>query len=326
MILLFTDTHLDDLPDNEYRWGCFEHVHRLIDQYDVSAVFNLGDAWDRKDRFTSAFVNRLVDEIENVGARVPFTILKGNHDNPLRGPVFFDFVNGRLPGVRYVTKPQPCGDLLLLPFSPNPVAEWKDIDFVKYKAAFMHVTPTGSISENGFELPGTRLPTVPKGLKLYTGDVHVPQRIGQFTVVGCPHPIKFGDRFQPRILLLDEDTFEIVEEIPIGTIHKRVIEVNSIEALRRIDVEAGDKARIRFSLPASDIDRWGEIEAAILAWSRDNRVEVVSTEADLRVDRAVPGEVDTDASPEAVFRQFAGEEGIEGGLLDVGLELLKEVS
>ena len=109
MLLLLSDTHLDDQPDNEYRWDCFEHVHAAIDRRAVTAVYHLGDFVDRKDRFASAFVNRLLAEIENVGARVPFTILKGNHDDPLRGPAFFEFVNGMVSGVRFITKPPPDG-------------------------------------------------------------------------------------------------------------------------------------------------------------------------------------------------------------------------
>jgi hypothetical protein len=31
MLLLTTDTHLDDNPSNEYRWRVFDHVHAIID-------------------------------------------------------------------------------------------------------------------------------------------------------------------------------------------------------------------------------------------------------------------------------------------------------
>ena len=325
MLLLLSDTHLDDQPDNEYRWDCFEHVHAAIDGHAVTAVYHLGDFVDRKDRFASAFVNRLLAEIENVGARVPFTILKGNHDDPLRGPAFFEFVNGMVFGVRYITKPTPDGDLILLPFSPNPIEAWRDVRFADYRAAFLHVTPGGAVSENGFELPGSRLPAFPKHLRLYTGDVHVPQTIGQFTVVGCPHPIKFGDRFQPRMLLLDGDTFEVVEGIPIAAVRKRVIDVSSIGELGAVEVGMGDKARVRFSLGSADVNRWGEIEAAIRQWSLDSGVEVVATEVVVQSARAGVGAVDPDVSPETILRQFAGEEGVVEGLLDVGLDLLREV-
>ena len=86
----------------------------------------------------------------------------------------------------------------------------------------------------------------------------------------------------------------------------------------------GDKARVRFSLGSADVNRWGEIEAAIRQWSLDSGVEVVATEVVVQSARAGVGAVDPDVSPETILRQFAGEEGVVEGLLDVGLDLLRE--
>ena len=46
MHLLFTDCHLDDQPQNDYRWLIFEHVRTALVQYDVDTVFCLGDLVD----------------------------------------------------------------------------------------------------------------------------------------------------------------------------------------------------------------------------------------------------------------------------------------
>ena len=44
-LLFFTDTHIDDQPQNEYRWQVFNHVREAIREYGVGRVYNLGDMW-----------------------------------------------------------------------------------------------------------------------------------------------------------------------------------------------------------------------------------------------------------------------------------------
>lgn len=322
--LLVTDTHVDDNPDNEYRWGFFDHIHRILDERnDIIAVDHLGDAWDRKDRFSGAFVNRLVGEIARLGERIQFDILKGNHDEPMRGPAFFEFINGRVPGVRYVTSPIPDGNIILLPYTTDPIADWSGIDWTEFKAAFLHVTPDGAISESGFQLSGRALPKFPKSLKLYTGDVHNPQTIRGFTVVGCPHPVKFGDKFQPRMLLLDADTLEIVEEVPIDTARKLTVEIGSLDDLRALGSRRGDQVRVRLNLSSDDIGRAGEMESGIAAWAASCGATLAGTEIIVETG-SMRGQAEPDADPEELLRQFALEDGMSAELLNLGLDLMRE--
>lgn len=330
MHLLTTDWHLDDNPDNDYRWKVFDHIHALLDAYGdrISAVFNLGDTLDRKDRYSGTLVNRFLAGVASVGKRVPFTILQGNHDRTLDGSAFFSFVNGAAPvkGVRYITEPTQDGRLILLPFTPTPSETWSVIDFRRFRAAFMHVTPYGAVGENGYKLVGNKLPEFPESLKIYTGDVHVPQTIGQFTVVGCPHSVKFGDKFPPRMLLIDERSFEIVEEVPITTVSKRVIEVGSVEELRDVVVRPGDQVRIRYRLASGAIDGWGQVESQIAAWAKAAGVTIAGVEVDVGSTGSSAGARRTDAAilPDVLLREFAAAEGVTEDMLKVGLELLVE--
>ena len=322
MLLLFTDTHLDDNPDNEYRWEVFKRLHEIIDDYPITCVYNLGDAWDRKDRFSGIFVNRLVTNLREVGRRAPLKILRGNHDRPLNGPAFFEFVNGLIPGVKYVTEPEEDGKLLLLPFTPNPREDWK-FDFSKYRAAFLHITVTGAIAENGRAMVGHDPAILPKGLKLYSGDIHNPQEIRNLTYVGCPHPIKFGDEFPCRMLLLDDNTFEVEEVLKLDPPRKRVVDISSIEDLENVEVAAGDQVRIRFALDPSEVEKWGAIEGRLAEWAAEAGVKVSSIEG--VVEGTSSGRTaDLDTAPETLLQEFAKEEGISKDLLAVGLELLKE--
>ena len=325
MFLLTADWHLDENEDNEYRWKVFGEMHRILDEHPaVTAAFQLGDFVDRKDRFSSRFVNRLLGELRGIGERIPFYIMRGNHDFPLRGPSYFEFVDARIPwNVHYVTKPTPVGDVILLPYAADPVADWRGIDWTEFEAAFLHVTPDGAISESGFQLSGRALPKFPKSLKLYTGDVHNPQVVRGFTVVGCPHPVKFGDRFQPRMLLLDEDTLDIVEEVPIDTVRKLSVDVCCIDDLHALQSRRGDQVRVRINLSSGDVERTGEVEREVADWARSNGVVLSGTEIVVETG-SLRGASESDADPEELLRRFAAKEEMSDELLDLGLDLMRE--
>lgn len=322
--LLFTDTHLDENPDNEYRWRVFDRVHEILDASpEIERVFCLGDIVDRKDRFSGQFVNRLVEAVGGLGARRPLWILKGNHDDPLRGPAFFEFVNGRVPSVTYVTRPDAVDNVVLLPFTPDPVEAWRGIDFGLSRAAFMHVTVTGAISESGYTLTGGRLPIFPRHLRLYSGDVHNPQVAGRVTYVGCPHHVHFGDRFEPRMLVLDGSTAEIAREIPIATIRRRVEEIRSADDLAQLEARPGDQVRFRVALPAGDVARWGELERAIAEWAARTGATVAGTETAVELGDARG--LDRLQDPQLLLRQFGEREGIAEELMLLGEDLVREV-
>lgn len=323
MILATTDWHLDDNPDNEYRWEAIPRVVDLCRVHKVSHVIHLGDAVDRKDRFSGRFVNRLIAGFQEIAAVSPLDVLRGNHDTPLNGPAFFEFLNEMSGNISYVTDPKEIRGGIFLPFAADPAGEWSSIDFGKYEAAFMHQTVTGARGENGTELSGPTFPVFPKRLKIYSGDVHVPQRVGQVIYVGCPHPIKYGDTFPCRMLLLDEDTHDVVREIQIETVRKRVVEISSVEDLAGVVVARGDQVRVRVAVGADDVAGWGEIERRIAAWADLAGVSVTAVEAQVDAPRAA-GTPDLDVDPRTILGDYAASEQVPAELLAMGLEILAE--
>jgi hypothetical protein len=322
-ILCVTDTHFDENPANEYRWEVFSRIVEAVKTHGISRVIHLGDFVGKKDRFSSKFVNRLVRSLLDVGCLCPFDVLRGNHDTPLTGPAFFEFLNSMPGWLRYVVHPIPCEDgSILLPFADDPASAWEKIDFKDYRAAFIHQTVTGARGENGTALEGQRFPAFPRKMKIYSGDVHVPQKQGQVTYVGCPHPIKFGDDFPCRMLLLDGDTFDVVREIPIETVRKRVVEVDSVDDLRDLKVNPGDTVRVRMSLGTGDVARWGGIEREIAEWAQAVGVDCVA-EASVASPSA-SGSPEPELSPEVILAEYARTEEIDDAMSATGLELLRE--
>ena len=323
MYLLATDFHLDDNPDNDYRWAVWEHILQAVIQYRIETVFILGDWVDRKDRFPARFINRLFDEVYRICNRARLVVLRGNHDTAMTPPSYFDFAATAIQGFEYVSHPRPFfSHLLLLPFTARPKTDWADLNLADYKAAFMHATVTGAVVENGIIMENSNFPILPRTVKFYSGDVHVPQTVRNVVYVGAPHPIKFGDSFPCRMVVLDND-YNIIMEIPLSPPRKLMADIRSIDALSGLTVRHGDQIKIRFNCPPEGIEHWGETEQQIIAWAREKGVTVAGTEVIVGV--RTPGSLDAEETPEAILRGFAAREGISEELLLTGVNLLEAV-
>lgn len=336
MILLCTDLHLDEQRTNDYRWRVFDDLERACREYPVERVCCLGDVTDRRDRFPAEMVNRFVARwkavadilLARVGGDYPLgddlvDILDGNHTRLLGGGSFWEFVS-EIPGLSYVTRPtsRDDGRLLLLPFSPNPREEWRGLVTGAVVAVFLHATRSGTIAENGHELRGQELPPIPGRVRVYSGDVHNQQVVGNWTYVGAPFHIKYGDSYSGRFLLLNENTYEIVKEIAVNSLSRRIVEISSVDDLSSAVVDSGDQVKVRVapSLAAGDLG-WAAVERAVDEWARSRGVEVATIEGGYEVPNQ--GSASTEGlSPQETLCAFAEREGVSGARLDLGIELL----
>jgi hypothetical protein len=325
MYLLTSDWHETDQPGDEYRWLAFDHVHKILDEFSVSSVFILGDLWDRKDRHSSILVNRMVSSLRKLSDRVIVEILQGNHDTPLRGPPYWSFLSHLdKRRVNYITEPTEIDGMLFLPYSSDPIQDWASFNLGQYEALFLHATVSGAQSESGQILENPRFPPLPKDVPIYSGDVHVPQIVGGVTYIGAPHPIHFGDKFSPRMLLIDEDTCQPVQSIALQTIKKHQIVISNLGQLDEIKVRPGDQAQIKVEVTPSDVDRWPLIRAGVTEWARERNLMVSSLSSTMTITRDQTPSANL-GDPMSVFNNFVRKEGINDALRFVGEELLKEV-
>jgi calcineurin-like phosphoesterase family protein len=322
MKLLTADTHLDSNPDNDYRWMVFDYIQAIVASHSVDEVFILGDFVDRKDHHSASFVNRIISSLVTLSEKVAVIILKGNHDSPLRGPAYWEFFNTAGFDVHYIVEPTVWGkNLLLLPFTPNPKVDWQGLRLRQFDALFMHVTYPGALSESGFELEGSKLPVLPSDVKIYSGDVHQPQQIRNFIHIGAPLPIKFGDKYPCRMLLLN-DSFDIAEEIILSPPRKLMVDISSIDDLLKIRVRKGDQVKLRVTCGPSEIGGFGEFEYEVARWASEKGITVAGTE--VIVNSELNRDVDVNQTPEMILKQFAEHEGLAEDMVETGLGLLRE--
>jgi hypothetical protein len=322
MILLTADWHLDDQPANEYRWRVFDRVRDiLINHTNISDIFVLGDMVDRRDRHSAAFVNRLLHEIKELPRTARMTILRGNHDSTLRRPAYFEFLSS------YVSEPRRAAgldDLLLLPFTAQPQEDWKWVNWGEYQCLFMHACVTGTVTENGTILENRFFPTLPPHVRIFSGDAHVPQTVGNVVFVGSPHPVDFGDNYPTRMLVVNPQNYAIAREISIAAPQKLMLDLASVADLKKVKVAQGDQVKLRLKTDPRGIEELVRTETEITRWAKQHGVTVAGIENTIST-RFDPG-VDINQDPEYILREFAKREGLSAEVLRVGLELLKETT
>lgn len=289
-----------------------------------------GDLTDAKDYHVSTLVNRIVavvDDLRRVGVRVE--ILMGNHDLLRAGHAYFEFLN-RLENVRFITQVCDDGDktgplALFLPYTKTPVSDWQGLDFSHFSYVFMHQTAPGSVASNGQKMDGETLPPM-KGPKVYSGDIHVPQTIGDIEYIGSPYHVHFGDRFTPRAVLIDSRGR--AHNLHFDTISRVTLTVDSLRDLKQQVIKPGDQIKLRIKLSDADKHEWHRIRREASVWLRDHHVEVHDIE--LVLNRSVRRRLhESTAAPtptretdaDAVLRYVLSEE-LGGDALDIGLELV----
>lgn len=332
--LLVADLHLTDNPMEEYRWGVFDHLHRVALEEKVDEIHLLGDTQDRKDRHSSKLVNRFVDEMvrlrDETGAKL--VELLGNHNMLIDGGrPFFSFM--RYLGVKFVTEPELYHDVWLLPFSPNPAEDWKQIPLNQAKAVFMHQTMAGSVVDGGRVIPSAPhpMPLLPRGLPIFSGDVHRPQQISGVTYVGVPHPTRFSETWRNRFLLIKDENYSAPKEIYLPSIKRAILDITSTSQLASLKFAEGDQVRVRYQLSAAKMTEWPIEEEAIRKWALGLKIVLASVEAVLTEDiqtvnttkEIKSGEMEM-LAPDQVIQLYAKDEAIDPVTTELGISLLKE--
>jgi DNA repair exonuclease SbcCD nuclease subunit len=333
-IILTADLHLTDKEEDLYRWGVFSDIGSWVEENAPCYVILAGDLCDRKDRHSAILVTTLIEYLDDlVGKGATVVITRGNHDTPLNGPPYWASLNGR-PGITFLDMPYiDEKGLAYLPYSDNPKEDWARLGFESCPCAIMHQTVTGVLGNNGHVLINDKMPEFPPDTIIYSGDIHVPQIVEMANgavvqYIGAPHPVNFGDTYACRLLVLDGTSFQVKEIIQLNPPAKHMLDVYSVDELKRAKVCEGDAAKVRYFLSVSDIENWPIHQAEIKQWAVLNKIRLAGAEPVLQGASAVaPGSVPGEvlSSPTDVFNAFVAEENLEGALLEAGAAILQRV-
>lgn len=333
--LIISDLHLTENVDEEYRWAVFKTARDYLNQHKIPRLFILGDLLDKKDRHPAELVNRLINELvrcTNAGA-VHLTILKGNHDYLKPEHPFLDFLD-HLDNITWVDKPMMIlHDLnatgLWLPHSKTPEVDWKDLDYKDIDYIFMHQSVIGCKVSNMFEMNhGLNLKwlTSRTKAKIYSGDIHVPQDIDSLTYIGTPHPVAFGDHYQPRMLHLTDEGHV---EIPLNTIQRLALTVTSLHDLKKQceqhHTQPGDHLKLKIQLSNKELSQWSDLKQIIQAWCQqqdlklfDITLEKQNLDCDVELKTSKFRHID----PFAALEEYTQQEQLDAFTVQLGKDLL----
>lgn len=329
---LFTsDIHLSPRPREAYRWTIFQWLRTQALSRNVDAVFILGDITDQKDGHTNAFINRIVDEVRALREAVEVYLITGNHDYSDPKAPLLRFLEGcyhQPTGLRDVRKGKPAFDehIMLLPHVRYSSSSWVGMDFKEYDLALCHQTFAGSQIENGLVLAGGVAPARIGARVVISGDVHVPQRIEHVRYCGSPHPVRFGDSFQPRVLFWDDGKLKSINRV---TMRRLVIETDDLRWLAsEADISDGDQVKLRLKLPRSRFGEWEQLrrEASKVAEARNFDLcglELLEQQDSKRV--RLRGAPTAQRKPADVFDSFCKANAVEPELTSIGKTLLQGV-
>lgn len=333
--LLVSDLHLTDRPGDSYRWDLFAQLRDLSNEHGVTDLFVLGDLTEFKDYHSSRLVNRLVDSfyfLRKTSRVIEVHILKGNHDGLDPAYPYFSFMR-RIPWAHFYAEPTwlefGTDSVLMLPHTRQPETDWKDLQLGEASHILLHGTVTGAVSESGQTLPGIPLDMF-RGLRectILAGDIHVPQVVGKTVeYVGAPYPIRFGDEFEPRALLVQGHT---LTSLPLHNIRKVTITVNALSLGDAFDtLREGDQVKVLIELTDSELGEFQQIKREVteqvsIAKAVLSKVQLVhkqSAKPKLR-GHSIAG---LRRTPETEVREFCKRNALSEELEHVGLELLKE--
>lgn len=254
-----SDWHLTDKAKDAYRWEIFEWLKRQVVNRNGKAVFILGDITDAKNHHANELINRIVDELRSLSKLCPVHILAGNHDSSDPTSPLLRFLDE--PSLKFYSSPESLEiegrKILLLPNERSSLLfkqKLNEHDADKHDFVLMHQTFKGSIVSNGMEMEGfsTDFTSVEKTFWI-SGDVHVPQQVGNVIYCGAPHPVHFGDSYAPRVLFWDGKE---LKSIPRTTTKKKVVEVSTLDDVLKSDLAPGDHVKIVMKLSHAEYHTW----------------------------------------------------------------------
>lgn len=319
------DLHLTDRPQDSYRFGIFPWLRQQQAKYKPEATFLMGDLTDAKDRHSSALVNKIVSSL--LLLEQPIFIIKGNHDYIDPNNPYFGFLNN-FERIRFLSETVKLADLNVgvIPHVAKEDAFAAAIGSVEGSDYILfHNTIAGAIAETGGSLSGFSQAPIRKAAPrygAYAGDIHRPQQCGAVTYVGSPYSIRFGDHFEPRVLLLDgAKKTNLYFDAP----RKWALHVGSAEEITNDgNLVKGDQVKVTIALAREEATGWAAHKEAIMLACQQKGVAVYGI--DVEIHKAIPTKEIVEPAKldrSQIVEAFCTSENVPSRVREVGVAFLK---
>lgn len=324
MWLLTGDLHLSSNPRDAYRFKFMKWLAQYIEQRHISTLILLGDLTMEKDRHDAWLVNEIADWMKRLAEVTHLHMLKGNHDYLVEHEPFFQFLD-HINRIRYYNEPVAHGPgALFLPHTRDYKKEWAKFiksKFEGFKFVFAHQTFEGA-NVGARRMDGIPTSIFAPKVQVFSGDIHVPQTTGPITYTGAPYTVNFGDNYQGRVILLDQDTGK-TESIPYKGPQKRLVENNGVVFTGKIN--KGDIVKLRSSMDSEAYNNWKDTREDLKKWveKKGGVVHTIQPVVTTNRKKVTYKKIDPETDLQLV-KTFAKKASASQSTLDVGLNILKE--
>jgi len=332
--LITADLHLIDGVREEYRWKIFPWLVEIGKREFCDSLYILGDIGDRKDHHPGSFVNRLISNFRLLlKVFKNIVVVKGNHDyDKDELTPFFDFISA-IPNIQFVGEPTVIDGSLFLPHTRARVRKWNSFNLDKYSYVYLHTTVLGAkIHDSGYTIKeGFSIGDFKsfKNTMFISGDIHIPQNMSSnFMYVGSPYPIRFGDEYQGRVLLIKD---EKATSINYNSLRKHIwkIKVKADSDIRqqldKYKWNVGDYVKVEISLHPSEFYEYQGFRKYVSEFCKKNKLVLCSTEMKpIKSTRGTMRKTTTmrGVRADSILKEFCKQQKLSGEQLEIGKELL----
>lgn len=340
-MLAISDLHISANKRDHYRLDFLEALIGILERRQPDCLLILGDLTEEKDRHPARVVNAVVALIHAYSLICPVVILQGNHDYRSEGHPFFAFTQC-LKDVYWINTPTIGSDLqrevgyifkndLFLPHTFDHERDWAahkaDIQAGRFSRIYAHNAFSGANLGSGAPTAdGIPLAYLGKAKSVIAGDIHIPQTVGGIvTYCGAPYRVDFGDDYEPRFLVIEQDTQKLRSVGCGGWPQKRLFEISKTAVLDKLETNEGDVVKLRIHV--RNMKDWAAINAEASEWATKRQITlhlcepiIKRVDADRSIVVAAP---ESDLSDDDILRQFAKRHSVDEETLDAGLELVK---
>lgn len=329
--IVVSDLHLTDRPADEYRWTVFSQIAELSKKHAADELWILGDLTEFKDYHSSRLVNRIANRLHwcRKSSRLNFIhILRGNHDGLDPNTPYFRFL-GFIGWCTFYSEPRILESgrdrIAVLPHSRTLAEDWNKLDVEDATHIFLHATFDGARAETGTRLRGDDPHMFDRtGAVVLSGDIHVPQKVGSVLYCGAPYPIRFGDRFRPRALVVVDR--QVTSERLLN-IRKLIVEFGPDVRQDPPALRPGDQIKAIIKLRDSELGDWQEWKQLVQQYCKEQSA-VLSAVQLSKVGHTGKPKIQTKEhrtlTPAEALRAYCARNKVEAPLVKLGAQLLEE--
>jgi hypothetical protein len=330
--LITADLHLSANPRDAYRIKRVSEFKDDCRRLGVSQFIALGDLTEEKDEHSAFLTNTVADLFVDLASVMEVIIMLGNHDYRIEDLPFFHFLR-HIKNIRFITQPvvttiKGLGRVGFMPHSRHYTKKdyreiSRDTDWV-----FAHDAFRGAVSESGHKMEhGVDTSWFDAEARVISGDIHKPQKVDCVTYVGAPYTVDFGDDYEPRVLLVNENG---MESIDCRGPQKVLIyaEAGPKPWVDLKDTCEGDILKIKVRIRQKHLDQWSEIKKGLEDWARKYKCIPYSVVPDLIKDDSKDAKplrsITSRKTDKQVMREFADRRQIDDAILKTGLFLMEK--